>query len=105
MSVTLILLFLNLLTSSYVATRQAVMKIRGFVVKMCLVAEAPDKRNQFAKYWYTVYVLIDCVAYVVQMLQFVRVATPSGTTEHVTRLLNILEVGGSNLDPPSAFSD
>jgi hypothetical protein len=105
MSVTLILLFVNLLTSFCVATSQAVMKVRGVPVKMCLVAEAPGKRNQFAKYWYTVLVFIDCIACVVQKLQFVRVASPSGTAEHVARLLNILEVWVSNLDPPSVFSD
>jgi hypothetical protein len=70
------------------------MKVRGFVVKMCLVAEIPGKRNKFAKYWYAILVLIDCIAYVVQMLHFVRVVSHSGTTEHVARLLNILEVGG-----------
>jgi hypothetical protein len=47
---TLILLFVNPLTIFHVATSQAVMKVRGSAVKMCLVAEAPGKRNQFTKY-------------------------------------------------------
>jgi hypothetical protein len=47
----------GLLTVFYFATSQAVMRVRGFAVKMCLVAEAPSKRNQFTKYWYTVLVL------------------------------------------------
>ena len=44
------------------------MNVRGFAVKMCLVAEARGKRNQLTKYWYTVLVFIDCVFYVVLML-------------------------------------
>ena len=84
----------GLLTIFYFATSQAVMRVRGFAVKMCLVAEAPSKRNQFTKYWYTVLVLIDCIFYVVFMFQFVSIASPIGTAEHVVRLLNIGEAGG-----------
>jgi len=86
---TLILLFVNLLTIFYVATSQVVMKLRECAVKMCLVAEAPGKPNQFTKYWYLALVFIDCIFYVVLMLQFVRVASPSGTADHVACLLNI----------------
>ena len=70
------------------------MNVRGFAVKMCLVAEAFGKRNQFTKYWHTVLVFIDCIFYVVLMLQFVRLASPSGIADHVARLLNIREVEG-----------
>jgi hypothetical protein len=76
------------------------MQLRGCAVKMCLVAEAPGKLNQFTKYWYIALVFIDCIFYVVLMLRFVRVTLPSGTADHVARLLNIREVGGFELSPP-----